>query len=138
MKPKRGQKTCKTCDEINGARAYTCKKCGTPFVMKNGRVHYGKGIVKDWRTLEPGDCIRVKGRSGPYYIKQNGEKSYFASAGVYRVIELREEGIEAVGVDGRVGGFYYLYMGPEKPSPIGLECCFSAPHRVSRVKDIYR
>ena len=57
MKPKRGQKACKSCDQVNGARAYTCKKCGEPFVMKNGRIRYGKKPIEDWTTLKEGDCF---------------------------------------------------------------------------------
>ena len=137
MKPKRGQKTCKSCDQVNGARAYTCKKCGEPCVMKDGRIRYSKGVIGDWRTLEPGDHFKVKGRSGDYYYKENGDKHYWSKPGsTYRVIELQEEGISAYGVGGRgCWGHTFIYMGPEKPSSLGLACMVSAPHKLVRVKN---
>ena len=137
MKPKRGQKACKTCDQVNGARAYACKKCGEPFVMKDGRIRYGKGVIGDWKTLVPGDHFKIKARSGSYYYKDNGDKHYWARPGsVYRVVELQEEGIEAYGIGGKgFWGHIYIYMGPEKPSPIGLSCMVSAPSKLVRVKN---
>ena len=136
MKHKRGQKACKACDQVNGARAYTCKKCGEPFLMKDGRIRYGKGVIGDWRTLQPGDNFKIKARSGDYYYKENGDKHYWSTPGsVYRVVELQEEGIMAYGM-GRKGclGHTYVYMGPEKPAPIGLKCMVSAPAKLVRVK----
>ena len=137
MKPKRGQKACKSCEEVNGARAYACKKCGTPFVMKDGKIRYGKGVIGDWRTLEPGDHFKIKGRSGDYYYKENGEKVYWRKGGsIYRVMELQEEGIAAYGIGGRgFWGHTFIYMGPEKQSDIGLSSCWSAPHKLVRVKN---
>ena len=81
MKNKRGQKACKLCDQVNGARAYTCKKCGEPFVMKDGRIRYGKGVIGDWKTLVPGDHFKIKARSGDYYYKENGDKHYWSTPG---------------------------------------------------------
>ena len=137
MKHKRGQKACKTCDQVNGARAYACKKCGEPFVMKDGRIRYGKGVIGDWRTLVPGDHFKIKARSGNYYYKDNGDRHYWARPGsVYRVVELQEEGISAYGIGGKgFWGHIYIYMGPEKPSPIGLRCMASAPSKLVRVKN---
>jgi len=137
MKHKRGQKACKTCDQVNGARAYACKKCGEPFVMKDGRIRYGKGVIGDWRTLVPGDHFKIKARSGNYYYKDNGDRHYWSRPGsVYRVVELQEEGISAYGIGGKgFWGHIYIYMGPEKPSPIGLRCMVSAPSKLVRVKN---
>ena len=137
MKHKRGQKACKTCDQVNGARAYACKKCGEPFVMKDGRIRYGKGVIGDWRTLVPGDHFKIKARSGNYYYKDNGDRHYWSRPGsVYRVVELQEEGISAYGIGGKgFWGHIYIYMGPEKPSPIGLRCMGSAPSKLVRVKN---
>ena len=137
MKPKRGQKACKSCDEVNGARAYACKKCGEPFVMKDGKIRYGNKPIADWRTLEPGDHFKVKGRSGDYYYKDNGDKHYWSKPGsTYRVIALKKEGIMAYGIGGKgFLGHTYVYMGPEKPSPIGLKCMVSAPAKLVRVRN---
>ena len=137
MKHKRGQKACKTCDQVNGARAYACKKCGEPFVMKDGRIRYGKGVIGDWRTLVPGDHFKIKARSGNYYYKDNGDRHYWSRRGsVYRVVELQEEGISAYGIGGKgFWGHIYIYMGPEKSSPIGLRCMVSAPSKLVRVKN---
>ena len=137
MKPKRGQKVCKACDEVNGARAYACKKCGEPFVMKDGKIRYGNKPIADWRTLEPGDHFKVKARSGDYYYKDNGEKHYWSTPGsIYKVTELTEEGINAYGLGGRgYWGYAFIYMGPEKRSPLGLTSCWKAPHKIVRVKN---
>ena len=136
MKAKRGQKVCKSCDQINGARAFACKKCGEPFVMKDGKIRYGKGVIGDWRTLEPGDHFKIKGRSGDYYYKESGEKHYWRKPGsIYKVIDLQENGINAYGIGGRgAWGFTFIYMGPEKKSSLGLDCCWNAPSKLVRVK----
>ena len=46
-KRKRGQKVCDNCGEINGVRAYECKKCEYPFKMKKGRRTPKKKQVED-------------------------------------------------------------------------------------------
>lgn len=140
MKAKRGQKACKSCDEINGARAYTCKKCGEPFKMKNGAIKYSKKPIQDWESLEEGDCIRVLSRSGDYYYKENGDKVHWTSAGKYRVKAItvdtdgNNNGISCFGLTNRNAGYQWLYMGKEKPSKESPRQ-FHSPHRVVRIKD---
>ena len=63
-KRKRGQKICENCGEVNGVRAYECKKCEYPFKMKKGRRTPKKKQVEDHTTLSKGDVIRVVGGSG--------------------------------------------------------------------------
>ena len=140
MKPKRGQKVCKSCDEINGARAYTCKKCGEPFKMKNGAIKYSKKPMEDWTTLKEGDCFRVLSRSGDYYYKQNGDKVHWTKPGKYVVKGItidndnNNHGIGCYGLANRNSGHHWLYMGPERPQE-NSDICFKAPHKVVRIKD---
>ena len=137
---KRGQKVCKTCDQVNGARAYTCKKCGEPFKMKNGAIRYGKKPIEDWTTLKEGDCIRVLSRSGDYYVKQNGDRYHWTKSGKYVVKELTfdeksgNNGISVYGLTNRNSGYHWLYMGKERRET-NSDICFKAPHRVVRIKD---
>ena len=136
----RGKKECSSCGESNGARAYTCKKCGHPFKMKNGAIRYSKKPIEDWTTLETGDCIRVLSRSGDYYIKQNGDKYHWTKAGKYRVKDItidssgNNTGIAVYGLTNRNSGYHWLYMGPEKQSEESPKQ-FNAPHKVVRIKD---
>lgn len=140
MKAKRGQKACKSCDQINGARAYTCKKCGEPFKMKNGAIKYSKKPIEDWTTLRKGDCIRVLSRSGDYYYKQNGDKIYWTGAGKYVIHGItidksgQQTGLAVYGLTNKNGGYHWLYMGPAMPQG-DSEMCFKSPHRVVRIKD---
>ena len=137
---KRGQKVCKACDQINGARAYTCKKCGEPFKMKNGSIRYGKKPIEDWTTLKKGDCIRVLSRSGDYYYKQNGDKIHWTTAGKFVVKGItvdkggHNNGISCYGLTNKNGGYHWLYMGPEKRQK-DSDISFHAPHKVVRIKD---
>lgn len=137
---KRGQKVCKACDQINGARAYTCKKCGEPFKMKNGAIRYGKKPMEDWTTLKEGDCIRTLSRSGDYYYKQNGDRIYWTGAGKFRVKELTFDdekqtyGIACYGLTNKNGGYHWLYMGKERRIE-DSDISFHAPHKVVRIKD---
>ena len=80
----KGRKTCPECGAVTGVRTYYCKECEYAFPMKK-RPKTVKREVKDWRLLESGEYIRVVGRSGTYYIKDDGEKIYMSDAGVYIV-----------------------------------------------------
>ena len=73
---KRGQKICENCGEVNGVRAYECKKCDYPFKMKKYRKGNKKKKVEDHMTLNKGDLIRVVGGSGPFYTGEDGDKIY--------------------------------------------------------------
>ena len=137
---KRGQKVCESCSQINGARAYNCKKCGHPFKMKNGAVRYSKKPIKDWTTLEEGDCIRILKRSGDYYIKENGDKHHWARSGGYRVAKLtidnenKNHGIGCYGLTNYNSGYHWFYMGPERQQE-NSSMCFKSPHKIVRIKD---
>ena len=136
----RGKKECAECGESNGARAYTCKKCGKPFKMKNGVIRYSKRPIEDWESLEEGDCIRVLSRSGDYYYKQNGDKVHWTTAGKYRVKEItvdnngKSNGISCFGITNRNAGYHWLYMGRKKRSKESPRQ-FHAPHKIVRIKD---
>ena len=136
----RGKKECSGCGESNGARSYNCKKCGQPFKMKNGAIKYSKKPIKDWTSLEAGDCIRVLSRSGDYYIKQNGDKVHWTKSGKYRVKDVtidedgNNNGISVYGLTNRNAGYHWLYMGKEKPSKESPRQ-FHSPHKVVRIKD---
>lgn len=137
MKLKRGQKLCKNCNQINGARAHTCKHCGTEFISKSeakqGKVRKKKLKkfieIEDWKALSSGDRIKVIGRSGNYYIGENGERQYMTDAGVYIVKSQDDKGLIVYGSE---GGFGYIYMGPEKKSDM-IPNMYRSPHKIVKV-----
>jgi hypothetical protein len=137
MKLKRGQKLCKSCNQINGARAYTCKHCNTDFesakLKKAGKIPKQKKPKKfeeiDWRALNLGDTIKVVGRSGNYYVNSEGEKQYLTDAGVYTVQRHDTNGMVVHSHD---GGFGYIYMGPEMASDT-IPNMFRSPHKILKV-----
>jgi len=136
-KKKRGQKVCPECGTVNGVRSYYCKECDYAFKMKKRSKSRRGRPVKDWRTLEPGDYVRVVGRSGPYYIKDNGDKIYFTDAGIYHIKQRHGNGFVAVGVGRQSHGYEFLYMGKEKKSKL-LDKMYSAPHKLLKVDYIPR
>jgi hypothetical protein len=135
MKLKRGQKLCKNCNKINGARAHVCKHCNTDFEVrsKNGKVVKKKKVKKyepiDWEALQKGDRIKVIGRSGNYHINQSGEKTYLSDPGIYTVQSIDNNGILVYGND---NGFGYIYMGEEKPHK-EIPNMYRSPHKIVKV-----
>lgn len=137
MKLKRGQKLCKNCNNINGARAYVCKHCNTEFATaaqgKNKFKKFKKKIKKfqdvDWKALEKGDRIKVIGRSGTYYINSEGEKMYMSDPGIYIVQKVDHSGLVVYGKD---GGFGYIYMGIEEQSK-DVPNMYRCPHKIVKV-----
>jgi hypothetical protein len=132
MKLKRGQKLCKSCNSINGARAHACKQCSAEFVstaVKSKNKFRKKKVKKyteiDWTTLAKGDQIRVMGRSGNYYIGESGERMYMSSPGIYTVNRLDSNGLVVYSSE----GYGYIYMGPEKQSDI-LSNMYRSPHKI--------
>lgn len=109
----KGKKSCSKCGAMCGARAYACVQCGNHFVFKDtGKVRKNKKFIKivDWKSLEKGDKIKVKG--GPYYI--NGQESIsMGHKGSFMVESIDEHGIRAFGVD-KNSGFCHIYMGPDQ------------------------
>lgn len=135
MKLKRGQKLCKNCNGINGARSHVCKHCNTEFVKgaANTNNKKPKGFktrikkyeeIVDWKLLQRGDKIKVVGRSGNYYINPNGERQYLTDAGIYTIKDIDERGLHVYD-----GGYGYIYMGPEVPSEV-IPNMYRSPHKI--------
>ena len=129
-KRKRGQKICENCGEVNGVRAYECKKCDYPFKMKKWRKGNKKKKVEDHTTLNKGDVIRVVGGSGSYHTNEyNGERTYLVDRGKYVVEFTDREGIHAYGKT----GYGYLYMGKKCRSTL-LDSITKAPCKIILLK----
>lgn len=109
----RGTKLCPSCSTGNGPRSFSCKNCGYDFVFKpKSKEQKQTKIVKniDWRTLQKGDKIKVKG--GPYYMNKQQESIPMGYRGKFIVEGIEEDGIRAYGID-KHSGFAYIYMGPD-------------------------
>jgi len=137
MKVKRGQKLCKKCNNINGARAHTCKHCNEQFVTKVkskfAKVKKRKPkiyeTISDWKSLEKGTKIKVIARSGNYYVGTNGDKQYLTDAGIYTISDIDDNGLR-VYADG--GGYGYIYMGKEMQSDL-IDNMYRSPHKILKV-----
>ncbi len=82
----------------------------------------------DWKNIENGTKIKVLGRSGTYYLGNNGDKTYMSDPGVYTVIGKDSNGLRVHGKS----GFNYVYMGPEKKSNL-MDNMFNAPHKITLI-----
>ena len=133
MKTKRGQKICKNCNTINGARAFNCNKCDAPFDMKGRKKK--RRLVTDYKTLKKGDRIRVVGGSGPYHLDENNEKHYLTDRGVYIVKEIEDNGIHVYGGSVNNRAYSYLYMGKETRSAV-CENIYRSPHKLLLLNDV--
>lgn len=136
MKLKRGQKLCKNCNNINGARSHTCKHCNNEFVSAsiNKQTKFKTKKPKkfeeiDWKELSTGDTIKVIGRSGNYYVNSMGERMYMSDAGVYTVRSKDSKGLVVYSTD---GGYGYIYMGPEIQSDL-MDNMYRSPHKIVKV-----
>jgi len=79
--------------------------------------------MKNWRKLEEGDVIFVKG--GP--ITKRG--IHMGERGKYRVISTIKEGINARKLSGRlIGPRVFIYMGSEREGPSGIT--IMKPHEI--------
>lgn len=134
MKPTRGQKLCSKCNTINGVRSYTCKNCGNDFPMKKPKKGPVKEEVSDFKSLRPGQTVRVVGGSGPYYIDALGQKRYFTDRGKYLIMDILPNGLI---VSGKSGGEEFLYMGEYKESPV-VQGVFRQPHKLFLLKSTER
>ena len=137
MKLKRGQKLCNSCSNINGARARVCKHCNKEFEVRTDPVQRAKNKHKkkltsnvNWRELERGQEIYINGRSGNYFLNDDGTRTYSTHKGVYRVIEIKEEGLFCYGRSGNT----FIYMGKEKQSK-WLDTMYCSPHTIYIKKD---
>lgn len=81
----------------------------------------------DWKTLGKNDEIKVvKGHGN--WVDVKGAKHYTGTpGGKYIVHKIDENGIQCY--DGY--GYCYIYMGPEKPSPVGG---IMAPHKIKLIR----
>lgn len=135
MKLKRGQKLCKNCNNTNGARAHVCKHCNHEFISNNkdksNKVKKKKfkkyEEITNWQDLQKGDKIKVVGRSGNYYLGDNGDRQYLIDAGVYTVQDKDELGLKVYD-----GGYGYIYMGPEVKSDT-IPNMYRSPHKIVKV-----
>lgn len=132
MKLKRGQKLCNNCNNINGARARTCKHCNNEFEIRGDvlkKIHKKRKnknfSTVDWKSLNRGDIIYVNGRSGNYFLNSDGTRTYTTDKGVYTVIDIKDEGLFAYGKRGNT----FIYMGEEKQSK-HLSTMFQSPHKI--------
>jgi hypothetical protein len=139
MKLKRGQKLCKNCNNINGARAHVCKHCDQEFVSNNKKPTQAKKKklkkyeeISNWKDLQKGDKIKVIGRSGNYYVGEDGDKQYLTDAGIYTVQDKDELGLRVYD-----GGYGYIYMGPETRSNT-IPNMYRSPHKIVKVNTLIR
>ena len=107
---KRGIKVCPECGKENGARSYECVECDHEFPMRKKRRGVRKKDVADWTQLKSGDVVRLVGRSGSYYIDNNGDKQYLLSNTTYKIYKLVDDGIVCHGKYGTE----FIYCGPER------------------------
>ena len=131
MKLKRGQKLCNKCNSINGARSRICKKCNEEFEIRGDfkasvKRKRDKNLISvDWKTLKTGDEIYFRGRSGTYNISHDGTKDYSTDKGVYKVVDIKDNGFVAYGKRGHT----FFYMGEEQQSK-WLSSIYNAPHKI--------
>jgi photosystem II stability/assembly factor-like uncharacterized protein len=131
MKLKRGQKLCRKCNNINGARSRVCKHCNEEFEIRGDfktKVNrkLNKNLISvDWKTLNTGDEIYFRGRSGTYTINSDGTRDYSTDKGVYRVVDMKDNGFVAYSRRGHT----FFYMGEEKQSK-WLPTMYNAPHKI--------
>ena len=132
MKLKRGQKLCKTCNKINGARSHTCKHCDSTFHSATvTKVKKKVTLVDNWKELQCGDIVKVAGRSGNYYVNSMGEKVYMSEHGIYKVMSVDKTGLVVYRSE---GGYGYIYMGPEIQSDL-IDNMYRSPHTLIKVKN---
>lgn len=136
MKLKRGQKLCKNCNNINGARAHVCKHCQFEFIKsditksKFKKKRSKKYTKINWNELIKGDKIKVFKGGGNYYINDMGEKTYMSRPGIYTVESIDSNGI--IAYNNKSGGFGYIYMGKETLSNT-IENYYRSPHKVAKI-----
>jgi len=130
----KGQKACPECGAVNGARAFQCNVCEYAFPNKYGRKRYNRP-VSNWNELKRGDCFRIVGGSGSYYMSPDtGERTYMSSKGKYIVNSITRDGILAYGIGKNNTGCEFIYMGEHTKSPL-CDNMYKAPHKLIRIND---
>jgi len=125
-----GKKKCDKCGTLNsGARRKKCVECGEKFYFKPKFLRRVTGKAVEWRTLRPGDVIKVLQSTGPVHIDtETGEEITMGVKGIVKVRGVHEDGIT---VSGEFGGAF-VYMGPEGPST--STTLYRRPHKIQLIK----
>lgn len=139
----RGKKVCPDCGTETGPRAFCCPKCNYDYNIQKGatklvKKKHGKR-VEDWKELELGDCIKVISGSGPYWpLKEPREdgtdREPMGYSGLFKVHHKRTDGLLCYPLDKRNSGACFIYMGPERESPIGS---ILKSHKIRKVERKY-
>jgi hypothetical protein len=120
-------KTCPNCGTKCAPRLRQCKKCDAKFAFKVKKKRPRRSSVSDWRTLHPGDYIKVSG--GPVWIDKYRNEMPMGYFGTHVVVGLDQNGILALGKD-RTSGFCHIWMGDETISNSGI---VKRPHKISKL-----
>lgn len=122
-------KTCEGCGEKNPARIRKCKKCDATFAFKIKRKDIAKKEkISDWKELQKGDYIKVKG--GPVFLDKEKNEIPMGYTGTFSVLSLDKNGIIAHGKD-KSCGFCHIWMGKEQVSYSGV---IKKPHKIYKIK----
>ena len=134
------RKRCKECSHCgsrnNGARSAKCTDCSKPFIFKLPQLRKENREERtdpnfDWKTLQPGDRIKVIQGYGPYW-KSLGESddTPMGYYGKFIVKFVDDNGIHAYG-NKNESGHCYIWMGQECVTEDGLN---KEPHKVVKLK----
>lgn len=140
-KLKRGQKLCKNCNGINGARSYICKHCNNEFNPSISKNKFKKSKKNkkysrvEWKDLVAGDRIKVFKGGGNYYVNDLGEKIYMSRPGIYTIQGKDDNGL--IVYSNKNGGFGYIYMGEEMQSPT-IDNYYRAKHKIAKLNNPFR
>lgn len=136
-------KVCSNCQENNGVRTLSCKKCGCAFIPKiqsNTPNKRKRGIIKtlvtNWKEeLSKGDIVKLIQGTGSYYLLENGERHYFSS-GIVKVGDKEQNGFWAV--HNRLKhnkGYFFVYMGHKCRSPV-IDNLVRQRHKIFKLSNI--
>jgi hypothetical protein len=128
----KGSKQCDSCGELNGPRSFVCKSCQKPFLFKPAFMKPKRGEALDWHELKRGDRIKVIQGTGPYHLKDDGEKINMGYSGEFNVAYLDGKGIHAYGnKDEGPASHCYIYMGKDERAQSGL---YRTSHKIERLR----
>lgn len=121
------KKICEKCKGENHPRVRVCK-CGNKFAFKvKSKKNKEKLQEIDWRTLLPGDHVKVAG--GPYWVDSSGGKLPMGYKGSFSVVKLDENGIVAYGI-GKNSGFCHIWMRKKTKNNMGT---IKIPHKIKKI-----